>query len=85
MTDDEKTPWERHAMQLDDAVNSIDDDGFITSGWVVIRVSNSIELEAGESAYSYYMPLNQPIHVTRGLIDMARTNFDERCRSVIGE
>ena len=86
MSDDTVEPdtpaytWLKNARHIDKAVNQIDKDGFFTTGWALVRVSQSVEDDPSSASFSFFDPPNQPIHITRGLYEMAVTEYDQRCR-----
>lgn len=47
-------------------------DGWITTGWILIAAAEQPGDGTCEHGYAYTIPEGQPIHVTRGLIEMAR-------------
>jgi hypothetical protein len=72
--------WMKNARALDQFISGMDRDGQVTTGWALVRVSQSVEDDPSAASYSYYDPPNQTIHVTRGLYAMADSEYDERCR-----
>lgn len=72
--------------RLEALIEEGDMEGHVTTGFLLVRaLVQGEKFGSGESVLAYNYPLSQPIYVTRGLIELARTNYDERSRRALGD